>query len=515
MLQTGPFIESEKNIAENTIIVIETNIDGLITHVSNEFSDLTGYSATSLAETEISQLKHPDTPSGVYQKIVETTRRGNIWTGILKHRTLNGETYWSDTCVFPLKNEDNITGFQYILRRPQHNHLLRAKKRYKKSVSDILLNLSFGNRLFVFFSAILSISFCLALIFSKMSPTETLYGLLPGIILSLLFCRYVDNTLTQKNSDSGEPVSHETLHIYTGRTDQLGQLQYSLYLSETKLSITHAMIQTAISEIAYKALETSATAEQTRMGMQQQQQDTEQIASAITQMAASIQSVARNTVAAADAAHSASNETENIKLKMTETIAAICNLEDSINDSSDKMKRLNDGSENIDKVLYVIKSIAEQTNLLALNAAIEAARAGDAGRGFTVVADEVRTLASRTSDSTQEIQSMIENLQSGTRDAVESMQHASGCAENCVEHITDTAESVATITGAVSQINDMNTLNAASAEQQSAVAEDINRNIHLIDETIQQTATTANQTANTSEELLDMIKVIENIQKNH
>ncbi|NHZ69797.1 MAG: methyl-accepting chemotaxis protein, partial [Thermotogales bacterium] len=240
----------------------------------------------------------------------------------------------------------------------------------------------------------------------------------------------------------------------------------------------------------------------TREGVQRQKSEIDQVATAMTEMAATVQEVARNAATAAGAARDANEEAGSGKRVVKETIQAINSLAGEVQSASDVINQLAADSEAIGGVLDVIRGIAEQTNLLALNAAIEAARAGEQGRGFAVVADEVRTLAQRTQTSTQEIQSMIEKVQSGARNAVNVMESGREQAAGSVSKAGEAGTSLETINSAVSAINDMNMQIASAAEEQSAVAEEINRNIVNIGIVADETADGSNKIANANEDLV-------------
>ncbi|VAW83240.1 Methyl-accepting chemotaxis sensor/transducer protein, partial [hydrothermal vent metagenome] len=223
--------------------------------------------------------------------------------------------------------------------------------------------------------------------------------------------------------------------------------------------------------------------------------------SAMDEMTSTVQEVARNAAEASKAAKNADGDAKSGALVASEAIGGIDSLLGGVNAAAQVIRNLEKESENIGSVLDVIRGIAEQTNLLALNAAIEAARAGEQGRGFAVVADEVRTLASRTQQSTQEIHDMIQRLQDGAVNAVKVMEGAQGQAQNSSDLVEKAAESLAAIAGAVSNINDMNTMIASAAEEQSAVAAEMQANMNNIREVSDRSAEGAQQTAQASEEL--------------
>ena len=246
----------------------------------------------------------------------------------------------------------------------------------------------------------------------------------------------------------------------------------------------------------------SQVAEKTLSAVNEQRSETDMVASAMNEMSATVQEVARNATQTAAASRSAEDESRNGVAVADEALKGIEALIREIEKAAGVIRQVESHSDNIGAVVGVIKGIAEQTNLLALNAAIEAARAGEAGRGFAVVADEVRTLASRTQKSTEEIQTMIERLQEGVDDAVEAMEGAQGKARSGAEQVSRATESLGRIANEVTQINDMNAQVATAAEEQSAVAEEINRNILSISRSADTTSHEASQSAQISDELV-------------
>ncbi len=264
---------------------------------------------------------------------------------------------------------------------------------------------------------------------------------------------------------------------------------------------TMKKVQQAASHLNSATEEMMGISAQSDQSMQRQHTEVDQVATAINQMTATVQEVARNATAAATAAGAADVQANEGRKVVTQTIDAIETLASRVEQAAEVINRVHSHTEEIGMVLEVIKDIAEQTNLLALNAAIEAARAGEQGRGFAVVADEVRTLASRTRKSTEEIHSMIEQLQSGAKEAVSVMEEGREHAKYGVEQTSHTGEALDEITAAVSTINDMNTQIASAAEQQSMVAEEINKNIVNISQVAAQTAEGVRQGATASQGL--------------
>ena len=292
-----------------------------------------------------------------------------------------------------------------------------------------------------------------------------------------------------------------TKRLATEGNDEVAELAQGFnHFADTVQKLVQ-QVQGSTTQVATATEEMSAITAQTSAGVQRQRSEIDQVATAMTEMAATVQEVARNAAGAAEAAREANGEAEDGKRVVDATIAAIHNLAREVSEAAGVIDQLAADSESIGGVLDVIRGIAEQTNLLALNAAIEAARAGEQGRGFAVVADEVRTLAQRTQASTQEIQQMIEKVQGGARGAVAVMQAGRKSAEESVRQAGEAGSSLQTINYAVSAISDMNVQIASAAEEQSAVAEEINRNIVNIGTVADETATGSEHTATASAEL--------------
>ena len=254
-------------------------------------------------------------------------------------------------------------------------------------------------------------------------------------------------------------------------------------------------------QVATAAEELSAVSEQTNQGINEQLAQTDQVATAVNQMSATVQEVARSAASTSDATRNAQEESHTGHGVVRDTVSTINSLAEEIRNAAGAVRKLGEDSQEIGKVLDVIRTIAEQTNLLALNAAIEAARAGEQGRGFAVVADEVRTLAGRTQQSTQEIQAMIERLQSGARQAVQAMVASESKTEEGVAMAARAGDALESITRSVATIADMSAQIAAAAEEQSTVAEEINRNVTQIASVSDQNAAASTQTASSSTEL--------------
>ncbi|MDH1508605.1 methyl-accepting chemotaxis protein [Pseudomonas mosselii] len=290
--------------------------------------------------------------------------------------------------------------------------------------------------------------------------------------------------------------------------DEVGQMAGAFNAMQTTYHRVVSTVARTAAQLDSGAARLAGSMDEVRHGMIGQQSETDQAATAINEMTATVHHIAQHAGATRDLSQTADTLAGSGQAVVSRVQDSIAGLSSGVQQTAEMIRQLADDSQKINGVVGVIHSIAEQTNLLALNAAIEAARAGDLGRGFAVVADEVRNLAKRVQTSTDEITTMVADLQAGTRDAVDFMQESSFKADDCVKQAREAGEALAEITSAVAQMRESNTQIAVAAEQQSQVAEEMNRAVVSIrdvtEETVQQTvgsATTSSELATLAGEL--------------
>ena len=283
--------------------------------------------------------------------------------------------------------------------------------------------------------------------------------------------------------------------------DEVSRLQTALAQMQDNLRGTLSRISGSATQLASAAEELNAVTEEGSRGLQQQNDEIEQAATAVNEMTAAVEEVATNAVSTSTASQQSSGAAVDGQQRVSQTVEAIVQMNQDVEATSEQLRELAERTRDIGKVLDVIRAIAEQTNLLALNAAIEAARAGEAGRGFAVVADEVRALAHRTQESTREIEAMVNGIQHGSGQAVASMHTSSERARLTLEAARSAGTALEEITRSISEISERNLVIASAAEEQAQVAREVDRNLVNIRDLSLQSAAGANQTSAASHEL--------------
>lgn len=292
--------------------------------------------------------------------------------------------------------------------------------------------------------------------------------------------------------------------VTVAANDEIGAMGHAFNQMIAKFRHSLQAVADVTGRLGQVSDQVSSVADDTLQQVMQQRTETDMVASAMNEMSATVQEVAGNASRTAMASQNADDQARDGVSVASQASSAIGQLIEEIEHAAQVVGQVQADSSSISEVLGVITGIAEQTNLLALNAAIEAARAGEQGRGFAVVADEVRTLASRTQNSTEEIQQMIQRLHAAVNAAVKAMEDARQRAAQSGEHVENAAQSLNSIASEVSGINDMNLQIAAAAEEQSAVAEEINRNIATISQIADNTSHGASGTHKQSETLVEL-----------
>ncbi len=512
-----PVTQNEHVLDDGAVLVSTTNLKGIITSTNPDFEAASGYSRDELVGRSHNVVRHPDMPPEAFADLWQHLKAGRPWMGIVKNRCKNGDHYWVDAFVAPMYENGQVVAYQSVRVKPDRQRVARAERLYARLRAGKplrprwlpRLGLAGYQRLAVTAGFALPLGLTLATgAWSLPLAAAFIVGLgvaAGGIEASL---RPLRRLAQRARAIVDNPLMRE---VYAGRQDELGVLECALVMLEGNLATVIKRVDDLADDLKARARAAAGVTASAAGATEEQQASIEQIAAAVNEMSASIREVATSAASAAEAAEAADRQARAGTAEVQKTDATMAALAAEIEKVAQVVARLQESSQNIGSVLDVIRGIAEQTNLLALNAAIEAARAGEQGRGFAVVADEVRTLAQRTQESTQEIQGMIEDLQALAEESAAAMEASSRCTEEGVAQARRAGEAIAAIAAAVDNITAMNTQIATATEQQSTVAEDINANVQRITAMAQDAVTHARQASAHNEELAEMAQTVDEL----
>ena len=506
-----PVTNREREVTSAHNILSTTDLKGAITYINPDFIEVSGFNEEELLHKNHNIVRHPDMPPVAFASLWEEVKAGKPWMGLVKNRCKNGDHYWVDAFVMPIRQEGATVEYQSVRYKADRDAVNRAIPIYQRLLAGKGFKVKLSARLPLTQKLVLGnlVALLPAAVFSLMPALTTLLPfavLLTALLtvgVNVMLMLPMRRVLAVAREIYDQPVMRR---IYTGRDDEFGQIQLALRMQKSQLNAVIGRLSDTARILDKVATVTSQTSEQANQGVEAQQHELVQLATAMTEMVATVQEIARSSVHAADAAAVGQKETGSGKAVVEHTISAINGLAVEVQSAGEVIEKLSRQSANIVKVLDVIKGIAEQTNLLALNAAIEAARAGENGRGFAVVADEVRTLANRTTESAREIEKMIEELQTGSRQAVDVMHRSRKEAQHSVEFAAKAGSALTAIANAIDDITDMNHQIATASEEQSTVAEEINQNAVTISQVAETTALGAKQSVAATQEMLGSIQ---------
>ncbi|WMS88967.1 methyl-accepting chemotaxis protein [Pleionea litopenaei] len=515
MKKNLPVTDRENTYREDLRLVSTTDLKGIITHANDAFAEVAGFTHEELVGKNHNLVRHPDMPPIAFDDLWQTIKKGQPWMGMVKNRCKSGDYYWVDAFVTPIFENQKIIGYQSVRVKPNRDCVERAEKLYQEVNQGPSLLSRFNNllpkSLFAksFLSGTLGAMAAYWIAQSISNDPAIANWVFLGIMLIVMASVSAWLSLPWRQAvERTQSIFDNAIaqKVYTGRNDELGQLESVIKMQQSQQTTIIVRLDDATLNLQNESDHTQSVTQRTVAQMESQKLEIEQIATAINEMTSTVQSVASSTNSTATATQATNQKVLEGKLIVDETVAQINLLAERVEESTKVIVDLEQVSNQISKMVDVIRGIAEQTNLLALNAAIEAARAGEQGRGFAVVADEVRTLASRTQSSTEEIQKMIESLITTTDDAAKVMEQGQQAARISVEHAEKAGHALNTIAEAVTDIMDMNTQIATATEQQSHVTDEINGSIDKINHTAEQTLNATVEASQSNHRLNQEIK---------
>jgi len=507
MKMNTPVSGVERRFAESENLITTTCPKGSITSYNDKFYEISGFDEDELINKNHNVVRHPDMPSAAFEDLWNTVKTGKSWMGIVKNRSKNGDHYYVDAYVTPIKEHGEVVEYQSVRKVPDSECVERAEKLYKRirdGKAPFVSWLQFGYiaKITAGMSVVLLAALTFALLAGQLSLPHAGIAFIAGLGLSYGLARLIAAPLVKLGAKARSIHDNDlACMVYGGSLDEVARMKLALHMRELEINSVVARLDGSSNQLNEIVSHTAEIANDANDGANTQNSEIEQLVTAMNEMSSTVQEVARNTGEAAEAAQQADEHVITGKQEIASTIRLIKDVSVQVNQAADVVRKLKSESENIGAVLDVIRGVAEQTNLLALNAAIEAARAGEQGRGFAVVADEVRSLASRTQHSTQEIQVMIEGIQGGARNAVGAMENGCKHVDSSVQQAEKTGTALDVIAEMMGNISNMNIQVASATEEQNSVTEEINRNAVNISNEAEKNSALSAQTQETTDEL--------------
>lgn len=486
-----PVTGVEKPFGSGTI-VSKTDLRGILTYANDAFVALSGFSREELIGKNHNLVRHPDMPPAAFAWLWDTIKTGQPWRGIVKNRCKNGDHYWVEAFVVPVRENGKIVEYMSVRTPPSRAQVSAAESLYREinagkpfvrpkaagriSIKAGLIALIAGMNALLVASGLLGYYGMYGVSFGMIAAGVLLSG-----VLGFFLCGAIDHGLA-KIIRVFDQIAEGKLgnQIEIGGRDEPGRVLTSLACMQVHLKVILDEVNLASSMLEARTAQLQKEVQQVVARSREQSDRILQISSTMEEMSASVREVADSAGAAASAADHTQEVVEGGNSQMTRSMEATSRVVQAVQSSEATITELSQSIQKIGAITQAIKEIADQTNLLALNAAIEAARAGEQGRGFAVVADEVRKLAERTAASTADITRMVEEIEHTTGDAVGSMEQAAHAVEEGLALIRASGESLREITTASGRVTSMAQHIAGAAAQQSVAGEEVAVNMEQI-----------------------------------
>lgn len=508
MRNNGPVTQKEVELSPNDQLVSSTNAKGVILEANDDFCRLAGFTREELIGQAHNIVRHSDMPQAAFQLLWDTVNQGRPWRGIVKNRCKNGDHYWVDAYVTPVYENGEIASLESVRQKAKPEWIARAETLYRRlnagqkpfSAGQLWLA---RNTAYVFAGG-------LGIIFTLFGwLISGLGGAAMGILVlaALVFMARSSGTAQEISKHLNNFHSDEiTQYIYTGKLHTNGKLSLLEMFHNRHLHTVVERMDQLGKTLQMKAVGSYERAEQQSQAIDKEKQQLDNVASAVTEMSHSIQEIADNAEQSSELSKQARDIAKEGMDQLSASSSEIDRLVTTMNQTEKSVSELAAGSEEIRSVVGVISGIAEQTNLLALNAAIEAARAGEQGRGFAVVADEVRSLASKTQESTETIANIINQLVSTTQQTVDAIGKGASISKSSQAAITESKEQIQNVSNIIQDVNEKTLTIAELSGQQAIASNEIGQNTEGLTTITDELHQLSSKSLEFSEELVDQAK---------
>lgn len=484
-LRKDDLSKSEITFKENEVLLSTTDTQSHIKYANQHFCRVAGYELDEMVGKPHNLVRHPDMPKQAFEDLWSHLKAGRSWMGPVKNRCKSGAYYWVNAYVMPIKNEQGeIVEYQSIRTKPDRAVVERAENVYAKlrrGEAPSFRNSKRDATLYVLWA--LLITSLISLIGLAVTPSAWL-ALLPILVLSASsagFFAFWRRSYVEVLNDAKSIYGNDMMaYIYSGEKEAISHIKLALAKRRAELKAVVGRVNDVALQVKEKAQDSNNQSGKLSTKLSSQKEEVELVATAMSQFTDTIQEIAKTVADAASSSDQGCDISEQGQKVVSSTVSAIEKLSTQLVEVDGVIRRLVDGSNAINVVLETISSIADQTNLLALNAAIEAARAGEQGRGFAVVAEEVRALAIRTQQSTEEINRLLNDLKVESESAVISMEQGNKLSLNCVDLAQETGIALKRINTEMISISDLNRTIASAIEEQSIVSEDVSHRVNAI-----------------------------------
>ncbi len=482
-----PITQTERRFPAHQKLISSTDLKGKIKHCNDAFVEVSGFSREELIGQPHNIVRHPDMPPEAYANMWSHLKSGRPWMGLVKNRCKNGDFYWVNAYVTPITEGGSVIGYESVRSCPAREDVDRAAKLYARIREGKKLT-SVTERIPFSYLGAAAIVIAAIATFWVGQPHVAMGILIVALFGCLLWKQYSEGNLQSELRQLLATSFTDTLAAksYTDDHPQKGRIKVAILAQKSHLDTVLTRIEDSAAQVRSRSASGMEIAQETQDSLNRQQAETEQVAAAVHEMSMTIAEVSSNVQNTASRAEESRKQAVKGREVVEATRSAIEELKGTVDGIRTSVAELAEQSHNIAKAAGIIEQIADQTNLLALNAAIEAARAGEHGRGFAVVADEVRGLARRTQESTQEIHGIVDNLLNRSEKSVSVATAGAEAADQGLRKMLDTEKTLISIGDAVSEIADMALQMAAAVEEQAQVSDQINAQVENISSLAQQ-----------------------------